>query len=164
MRQAGAVTFRALRHADLNLLYHWFKQPHVAKWWPTGSRDEIVEKYGRRVDLLDAVRAYVILYENRLIGYVQTETLDARTQGLDLFIGDASFLYRGLGPKIIRAFLDEIVFVDEEVETCVVDPAPDNEVAIAAFRKAGFYGVETIIDKDTGEPRYLMRAARDAGS
>jgi RimJ/RimL family protein N-acetyltransferase len=80
--------------------------------------------------------------------------------GLDLFIGEKDHVHRGLGPHILRRFLDELVF--PEYAACAIDPAERNRSAIRAYKKAGFRYVATIIDRETGERESIMRADRPA--
>jgi len=94
--------------------------------------------------------------------YLELIGLDEDAAGLDIFIGERGFVQRGLGPQIIRAFLRTVVFERFEVESCLVGPHPQNRVAIAAFRKAGFKHLKKVVDIETGQAECIMRIERTA--
>jgi aminoglycoside 6'-N-acetyltransferase len=165
------IRFRALEEADLPLLDRWLSTPHVRAWWgrPGPTLDAIHAQYGPllRGDT-DAV-AYLVLSSDVPIGYIQRypvrdEAWGLRPStpavGLDLFIGDPGYLYRGLGPQILRQFLGEIVFSDNTIVECWIDPIARNRAAIRAFEKAGFRHIATARGADLSEPVYLMRITR----
>ena len=77
-----------------------------------------------------------------------------------MFIGERRYLHRGLGPRILKHFLRRIVFHDQAVDACFIDPSPHNRIAIRAFEKAGFRRVGTAADPDTGAKVLLMRIGR----
>ena len=162
MCEPKVVTFRALRREDVPLLYRWFKAEHVARWWPTGSYEEVLRKYGERTSDDSDVRPYVISYGGRPIGYVQLYPADAKTRGLDFFIGEPEYLRRGLSAIVLRAFLDSVVFSQKDVEACIVDPVQENTIAIRAFEKAGFRFVKIIRDPESGKSAQLMAISRSA--
>ena len=80
--------------------------------------------------------------------------------GLDLALGEERLLGRGLGPRAIRAFLDEVVFRDPAIVACVTDPETRNTRSLRAFAKAGFHVVRTV--QLPGEPatRAVVRHER----
>lgn len=165
------VSFRRLAVADLAKIYGWLHLPHVARWWheDLGSFGEVSERYSAYIEGRDPVKPYLILYGERPIGYIQSyrvsddEEYDAligveNSAGIDLFIGEEAFLYRGLGAGIIHRFLEEFVFSDGDLEVCVIDPEPKNKAAIRAYEKAGFRHFESV---ETPEgPAYLMKLPR----
>jgi hypothetical protein len=80
------------------------------------------------------------------------------TTGLDLFIGEALYLYRGLGAHLIHTFIQAHVFTHPSVPDCIIDPLPDNRLAIRAYEKVGFVH-ETTFEHD-GSQVYFMRLTR----
>jgi hypothetical protein len=64
--------------------------------------------------------------------------------GIDLFIGEADYVHKGLGSGIIRVFLKDIVFSNPLVECAVIDPQVENKAAIKAYEKAGFHYLRTV--------------------
>jgi RimJ/RimL family protein N-acetyltransferase len=65
-------------------------------------------------------------------------------------------LYKG--PLDVRRFIEEIVFSDESIDVCIIDPNPENTAAIRAYEKVGF---EHFKSAQTSEgPVYLMKRPR----
>lgn len=170
----GRIGFRRLAMADLPLLHRWLNAPHVSAWWGAGpSRETVEREYGASVRGEDAVAPYLIRYAAAPIGYIQTYRLADHPDfaaaigitedaaGVDLFIGEVGYLHRGLGSAILIRCLREIVFADGAVESCIIDPAVSNLVAIRAYEKVGFRHLKTVPVPDEPEPAYLMRLGRD---
>jgi RimJ/RimL family protein N-acetyltransferase len=167
----GRFAFRWLDESDLPLLHRWLNAPHVLEWWdrPGPTPDEVRAKYLPRVTGMHDVTPYIICLGEIPLGYIQLYPIRHGTwgrhdpgssAGLDLFIGDSRYLRRGLGPRILRQFLEEIVFRDEAVNACFIDPSPRNRIAIRAFEKAGFRSVGIGTDPDSGLEVHLMRITR----
>ncbi len=170
----AGVSFRRLRIEDIALVHRWLNTPHVARWWyeDVGPYEEVEEKYVAYIEGREGVEPYLILHGEFPIGYIQTYSIsdDAEyaalievedSSGIDLFIGEEGFLYKGLGSLVIRRFLAEVVFADESIEVCVIGPEPKNQAAIRAYEKAGFRYFKTIQVPGEPEPEYLMKLARE---
>jgi aminoglycoside 6'-N-acetyltransferase len=158
---AGKITFRRLKETDLPLLHQWFNTPHVSEWWEVeGERKpslELVKKhYSPRILGNERVDVYLIIYDDKPIGMVQSYKLDdepaekanfgldRNCAGIDMLIGKKDYVHRGLGSGIIREFLKEIIFKEYDVDCCIVDPYVKNEIAITAYKKAGFKYLKTV--------------------
>lgn len=174
MLKPDAIGFRLLATADLPLMHRWLNVPAVLEWWKEPlSREEVEEKYGPCIRGEEPTRPYLILYDGRPIGYIQTYRvadhpeydaavgLTEPAAGVDLFIGEDAFRHRGLGPAILRRFLLEIVFPTFDVVCCVIGPEPANRAAIRAYEKAGFRYLKTIQAPGEDQPEYLMRIGRE---
>lgn len=171
MLESESIGFRRLRHGDLPTIHRWLHTPHVARWWHEDTRpyEEVAEHYSAYIEGREPVEPYLILYDDRPIGYIQSYRVSGdeeyeklvnieNSAGIDLFIGEEDLLYRGLGPRIIRRFIGELVFAEESIEVCIIDPEPGNKAAIRAYEKVGFryFG-----SADTSEgPVYLMKLSR----
>ena len=168
------LSFRAMRPSDLDLMHRWLNTPHVRRWWydEGTSRREIETQYLPRIEGRDAAKPFVILYGERPIGYVQSYRISTEddeeyanlvdvedSAGVDLFIGEAEYLYRGLGQHVIQGFLSKHVFSDPRIETSVIGPEPENAAAIRACEKAGFRFFKTIRVPGP-EPEYLMKLTK----
>ncbi len=170
--EATTIRFRRLRHSDLPMIHRWLGTPHVARWWgeDTGTYEEASKEYSAYIEGEEPVEPYLILYNGRPVGYIQSyrvsddeeyERLVAieDSAGIDLFIGEEDLLYGGLGPRVIRRFIEEIVFADDGIAVCVIDPEPGNAAAIRAYEKVGFRYFKSA---DTSEgPVYLMKLRRE---
>ncbi len=173
-RADEAIAFRPLQRDDLPLMFRWINTPHVARWWDAAPSLAAVE-----AEYLPAIRdprpaqCYVILRAGAPVGFIQTYLIDdhpayaAAVQvgpgaaGVDLFIGEAELAHRGLGPRLLRQFVREIVFARGEVTRCVIGPAAANRSAIRAYEKAGFRHLKTVAVPGEAEPEYLMALTRD---
>ncbi|UQA54913.1 GNAT family N-acetyltransferase [Polyangium aurulentum] len=173
------ITFRPVTEGDMPLLHAWHQRPHVAEWWqPVPSIDELRADYLSHpvdpdVKPLDtpAGALYYLACENGVpFGYIQVyhvmtsqesgwwlDETDPHALGIDQFIADADRLGKGLGTRMIRAFLDTL-FADPRVTKVQTDPSPTNPRAVACYRKAGFRDVG-VVDTPDG-PALLMRVLR----
>ena len=145
--------------------------PHVARWWreDTGTLKEVSEKYSAYIEGREPVEPYLILYDNQPFGHIQSYRVSDDEEyerlvdmedstRIDLFVGEEALLYKGLGPLVIRRFIEEIVFSDESISVCMIDPDPENRAAIRAYERVGF---EYFKFAQTSEgPVYLMKRPR----
>lgn len=162
------IVFEPLNQAHYALLLKWLEAPHVKKWWDNDivyTLDLVKEKFGNvnyihqdtiSTEISKKVYAYLVSINNEKIGYIQTYNakgyvddtqlnLDSFKEpicGIDLFIGEKSKLYAGLGAKIINAFIDQLL--NFHYTWCLIDPAYNNTIAIKAFEKAGFEKVDLL--------------------
>lgn len=148
----GEIAFRRLAADDLPALFAWLSKPHVRKWYAPApsSYAEVVARYGPRAEAGNAVRADVVLVDGSPVGYAQTYAVGAFPEyaaaiecggdvaAMDLFIGEEARIGRGLGPRVIRRYVEEVVFADPSVRACVAGPTEGNAASIRAFEKAGF--------------------------
>lgn len=171
------IRFRPLALADLPLLHRWLNEPAVARWYGTGPDYATVEKkYAPRIAGETPTAPFLMLYGNQPIGYIQTYRIadypayarsigaadDTGAWGIDMLIGEEARRGRGLGAAALRAFTQEIVFAQLGATACLIDPHPENAVAIRAYQRAGYRFVRAIAADDSGEPVWLMRLAREA--
>ena len=169
------ISFRKLRASDLGLMHRWLNAPHVRRWWYAegSSYEEIEDHYLPGIEGRDATKLFLILHGDEPIGFVQSYRISAEddegyaglvdvdnSAGVDLFIGEPEYLYRGLGRHVIRRFLSEHVFADPGVEVCVIGPEPKNVAAVRAYEKAGFRFFKTIQAPGEPEPEHLMKLTR----
>ncbi len=105
----------------------------------------IRDKYSKRLYKGD-IDMFTFQKNNQDIGYLQTYIVDdlepykveGLSKGIDLFIGDANFLGKGIGPKVINKFINEYIFNDEKILNVCIDPEVRNTRAINAYKKVGF--------------------------
>lgn len=151
-------------------MHRWLHTPHVARWYgEPGTLEEVSEEYSAYIEGREQVEPYLILYNDRPVGYIQSYRVSGDEEyerlvdiegsaGIDLFIGESDLLHRGIGPLVIRRFIEEIVFVDESIGVSIIDPNPENTAAIRAYEKVGF---EYYKSAETSEgPVYLMKLSR----
>jgi RimJ/RimL family protein N-acetyltransferase len=170
------VGFRPLRKADLPLVHEWLGREHVRRWWgERGGLDEVIAHYGPAIEGRDPTDLYAILLGGREAGMIQTYLVGDYPDwaavigvgddvaGLDLFLSEEEYLGRGLGTKVIRAFVAEIVFARGATRACVADPDLENTASVRAFEKAGFVKVTEFVDPEDGRVHALVRRERSDG-
>jgi RimJ/RimL family protein N-acetyltransferase len=169
------IGFRRMTTDELSLMHRWLCRPHVLEWWWGGvppSYEAVAEKYGRRARGESPTQPFMILFAGTPIGYIQTYMIrdypeyaalvdaDDDPAGVDLFIGEAEFLHKGLGSHIVRAFLRDVVFGAGDAMSCIIGPSEANTIAIRVYEKAGFRFLKTIPSANEPTPEYLMRITR----
>lgn len=178
----SGITFRALREIDLPLLHQWLNAPHVVEWWeePTTLAD-VREDYLPRLEEddvlpLDArggVVQFIAHEQGAPFGFIQCyrvmafqhegywlDEKDPFAVGIDQFIGLPDRIGKGLGTRMLRAFIAR-TFEDPRVTSIQTDPDPRNARAIAAYRKAGFVDVG-LVDTPDGRERLMRIHRKDA--
>ncbi len=112
------VTLRPFRSADLDLVGVWLDQPHVVRWYLTGStaREEL-EDLRRCVDGVEPTHLAIALDDDRPVGWCQWYFLSAYPDhaaavgagpgdiGIDYAIGDPSCVGRGIGTELVAALV-----------------------------------------------------------
>jgi RimJ/RimL family protein N-acetyltransferase len=171
---SGELAFRPMVADDLRLLHDWIQRPHVRRWW-TGqeTRDEVMTHYLPAIEGRDPTDHYIVLLDARPIGMVQTYLVadypeyaalvgvdDRVTAGADIVIGEEELTGQGLGTKILRQFVDDIVFARPETTFCVADPDERNVASVRAFENAGFHVERTFVDPGDAQTHALVRRAR----
>jgi RimJ/RimL family protein N-acetyltransferase len=175
MSAARVIAFRRLGVDDLQQIFLWLIRPHVAKWYAPepSSFAEVVAKYGPRTQDGNTVQAFIVTLDGAEVGYIQAYAIetfpDYRKQlgceagvvGIDLFIGEEPLLHRGIGPQVLRRFVDEVVFASMGAHACLAGPDDGNSASIRAFEKAGFRRWKTVRTDDERN-ECVLRRERDA--
>jgi aminoglycoside 6'-N-acetyltransferase len=165
-------TFRPLEARDLPTVHAWMNAPHARRWF--GHSLEVVERdYGAALRGEEPFDAWIVAHEGREAALFTRGRFGdfpemARAYGVDdpeavncdVLIGEPSLAHRGMGPRMIRAFLDR-VFDDARVTQVIIDPVPDNAIAIRAYEKVGFRFREARPDDGEGNGLYLMALSRE---
>ena len=153
-------------------MYAWRQREHVRRWWSgVDTLDDAERKYLPRIEGDEPTEAYLIVLEERPVGLIQTYLveddddpwpieLEPGTAGVDLFIGEEELVGRGLGPRIIGAFVRDVVFAKPATMACIADPDVRNETSIRAFEKAGFARVGVFEVAGEPAPQQLLRIER----
>ncbi len=149
------IRFAEFHESHLVLLRGWLTQPHVSKFWQESDddsalRNKFLSELPRR-----GIHAFIFEVDGHATGFIQYyeaikvgngwwEAEKAGTFGIDLMIGEKVRVGKGLGPRVIEAFLDFIV----QRETLATS-------FIRCFEKAGFSREGEILTP--GGPALLMR-------
>jgi aminoglycoside 6'-N-acetyltransferase len=175
MADEQGIRFRSLTFDDLEIMHRWLNGDFVARWWPGWPRlEQVREKYGPRITGKDPTQGFIIEVGPREVGFIQCyrDLADAphfrslilnpeHAAGIDLFIGERVDAHHGLGPRVIRQFLRDVVFATAETTGCIIDPAQNNAAAIRAYEKAGFQYVGTAHAPGELEPSRVMSIGRE---
>lgn len=147
-----AVTLRPATPDDLDLLRRWDEQPHVVASDPNDDWDWATELHRS-----PAWREQLVAEaDGRPVGFVQIidpareETHywgDPASLGpdslraIDVWIGDAADLGRGLGTEMMRLALERC-FASPDVTAVLLDPLASNTRAHRFYERLGFRAVE----------------------
>jgi RimJ/RimL family protein N-acetyltransferase len=157
------IAFRPLTPEDEQLLDEWLRRDHVQRWW----RDE---KAADHVYDDEPGEHYIMLVDGRPVGMIQTYLVsdypdwDAVVEmgegvaGVDLLVGEAELVGRGVGPRVLDAFVREVVFARPETDAVCATVEEENRRSWRAFEKAGFAHVRDV--EEDGLPHRLMRRDR----
>lgn len=158
------IQFKNIKPSDFNLLHHWLQKQHVREFWDDGHRtleqvklyyadDQEVKRYLIYADgqPIGYIHYYIISSNSKYSEYAQYILSDGETLGIDIFIGEASFLGKGLSGKILSRFIDTCCAMADRV---IVDPRIDNKKAIHIYQKYGFSQVGTFF-KDENQYNIL---------
>jgi aminoglycoside 6'-N-acetyltransferase len=132
----GVLTsVRPVEAADVDLLVRWHADDEVARFWDweTFTRATMLEQLAQ-----PDVTPYVVVAGDDPIGFLQVWGGPERG-GLDMFL-EPSSRGRGLGPDAARAMAEHLR--DERGwQSVTIDPYAWNDVALRAWRRAGFVEV-----------------------
>jgi aminoglycoside 6'-N-acetyltransferase len=164
------VSFRPLERSDFPLLQRWLSEPHVDAWWHEPlDLAGLEQKYGPRIDGIEPTRVFIIEHETQPIGWIQWYRwsdypkhaaqfeAEPSAAGIDLSIGDASLLGKGIGSSAIRQFVLNVVSAEPGITAIVADPEERNGRSCRAFEKAGFIPVKTVELEGEDVRRRVMR-------
>jgi RimJ/RimL family protein N-acetyltransferase len=176
MTDEPRIAFQPVQLSDAARIFAWRQRPHVARWWnihPWELSDfnfEAFEAELRDELEIDWQSIFLITLDEHPIGFFQTYRAasageewwpdeDTSTRGIDLFIGEESLLGQGLGPAIVRAFAARL-FAEDDVQSIITDPDPENRRSVRCFEKAGFVAEREIVTPDGLS--LLMRLRRES--
>jgi aminoglycoside 6'-N-acetyltransferase len=159
-----AIHFRPVAMADVPLLTRWLNRPHVRAFYQLApiTETEVADEYGLMIGGEAPDICHLALMDDEPFGYIQcyrnrdypgwAELIEVGEGiSLDLFIGEAAFLGRGIGQAFLRRYLAEVAFphfADESRAYIAHDVA--NGVALRCSQAIGFRPLRTFIE-DGGE-------------
>jgi len=147
-----AVYLRAMTHSDLPALTRWLQEPHVRRWWHNDgepSMERVTETYGPRVDGRTPTRMWVVEVNGRSVGFVQDYrirdypgfallTPDPDAIGLDYAIGEPGWAGRGLGARMLWAWMQDAQRRFPDATSYFAAPDHANTASLRILDKAGF--------------------------
>jgi aminoglycoside 6'-N-acetyltransferase len=164
------LSFRALERSDFPLLQGWLSAPHVDAWWHDAlDLAGLEHKYGPRIDGIEPTYVFMIERGSQPIGWIQwfrwsdypqhAAQIEAEPNaaGIDLSIGEASLVGKGIGSSAIREFIRNVVSAEPGITAIVTDPEERNGRSCRAFEKAGFIPLRTVELEGENVQRRIMR-------
>lgn len=148
----AVVTVRPMSRGDLPALTAWRRADHVRRWWVADgepTEESVVEQYGPRIDGLSPTRMWVAELNARPVGFVQDYllrdypdyailTAEPDAVGLDYAIGEVEHVGRGLGARVLWAWMLRARRRFPQVTTYAAAPDHRNAPSLRVLAKAGF--------------------------
>lgn len=146
------VTLRPMVRGDLPDVARWRQHEHVLRWWQADgepSLDNVTAQYAPDIDGMTPTRIWVVEANGRSIGFVQDYRLadypdyavltpDPAAVGVDYAIGEPAWLHRGIGARMLWAWLLKSQHRFAEVTTLFAAPDHRNEASLRVLEKVGF--------------------------
>lgn len=161
-------SFKKITKDHLPLMHKWYNLRHVLRWYSKKPLDysRLEKKYRGYISGEYKIYGFICYLNKNPIGYIQyypaseyftdrkilRSPID-RTAGIDLFIGEKSYIGKGFGKLMLLRFLRRHVF--PYFEYCVVDPEKKNKKALKAYKSCGFLKVGST-HSEAGEPQDLL--------
>ena len=147
------VSFRPLTRDDFALLARWLAEPHVSEWW-NHSPAALEADFGVTIDGDEPAEDFVAQLAGEPIGLVQychfvdypeyveemapVYPVGEGAASIDYLVGDLDLVGRGVGSRMIAAFV-EFVWTHDPWATHIVVPVNSaNERSWRALMRAGF--------------------------
>jgi RimJ/RimL family protein N-acetyltransferase len=146
--------FRRLSPDDFPLMLAWLQKSHVRQWWNDG--DDTLGKVAAHYGASDETARFILQDGEKPIGYFQYYFADdGGAIGIDQFIGDETYLNRGVGTEAVKMFI-RMIIAEHRPSFIFLDPSPENARAIRCYENVGFrhYQTEKL---DDGSSAYIMR-------
>jgi aminoglycoside 6'-N-acetyltransferase len=166
------ISFRPLAETDLEILCDWLNRPHMRRHYQAEpiSLDEVRSKYRPRLADAGSVRCHMALLDGQPLGSLQAYLIRhekvfadeiGETDGvaIDLFIGEESRIGHGIGRRMLRCYVLEVVkplFPGEN--KCFICHGERNTAAVRCSLAAGFEFLRNVIEDST--PSKLLAFAR----
>jgi len=137
------IQLRPILDGDVARLVEMRSHEAVERWWPLDGRTAL-EAVTEGIEDPDA-EARVVVLDGKVVGFVRWfEESDPsyRHASVDLYL-DPAVHGRGLGRDTVRAVCRHL-FDTRGHHRITIDPAADNEIAIACYRSVGFRPIGTL--------------------
>lgn len=136
-----AYQFRKTTMKDLPLLEAWQSNAHVMKWWDADApydAEELADPRVVRWIVSTAGRPFAFMQDYTVHGWDTHHFayLPKGSRGIDQYIGEPEMVGMGHGSTFIRMRMQALF--DAGAPVIATDPHPENERAIAVYKKVGF--------------------------
>lgn len=146
------ATIRAAGRGDLPDLARWRQAEHVHRWWRADgdpTLEAVTAQYADSLDGLTPTRMWIAEVNGRSIGFVQDYRIgdypdyallapDPDAIGIDYAIGDVNWIGRGLGVRVLWAWMNTVRLRFPDVTAYFAAPDHRNAASLRMLAKAGF--------------------------
>lgn len=144
--------FRPMQPVDLDRVFHWLQEPHVARWWGDfADRGRFELQFMEQMESDWQFANVACLGERpneKPVGYMKYYVaamrgaelaLDDTTGviGIEFFLGERALLGKGLGRALLLRAV-ELLFREPAIAALVAVPAADDTVTQKVLTGAGF--------------------------
>jgi aminoglycoside 6'-N-acetyltransferase len=168
------ITFRPVDLSDMPRLAAWLMQPHVRKFYQPAriTLDEVVAEYAPMIGNDTPTICHIAMSEGAPFAYVQSyRNLDYPEWAalidvgdgisVDLFIGEPTFLHRGMGRVLLVGYLKEVALAHFAETRAYIAHATANASALRCSQAAGFRPLREFVED--GVPTLLLMQEASAG-
>lgn len=146
------VSLRAMTRGDLPDVARWRASEHVHRWWAEDGAPDlqvVTQQYGPGIDGVTPTRMWVVEANGRSVGFCQDYRLrdypeyallppDPDAVGVDYAIGEEKFTERGVGTRMLWAWMASALRRYPEVTAYFAAPDHRNAASIRVLEKVGF--------------------------
>ena len=172
----AALWLRSMTAADLDLVRAWMTEPHVAKWYLSGSTiEQELDDLQKCFTDEEPTHALVVVEDGRDIGWCQwyrcadypehAQAVGAERDdiGLDYALGDPALIGRGVGTALIGVLVTHIR-QRHPGAGLIADPEAANRASRRVLEKNGFVlqGERVIATERTDAPMAVYRLPASA--
>lgn len=159
--------FRPVDKAHRALVHSWLKKPYVAKWFYGQGLQNTINHLDDFLNSSSKGQYWLGYDQNRPFAFLITSSIEKPSDmlskwcskegaaiTLDLLIGEADYLGKGLSHIVIQEFL---LSQFPNVSEVLIDPEATNSHAIHVYEKVGFTILGEFIPSHSPHPHYMMR-------
>lgn len=146
------VSVRPMTHGDLPDVARWRAAAHVERWWAGEGEptlEAVTAKYGPDVDGTTPTRMWVAEVNGRSVGFLQDYRIgdypeyavlgpDPSAIGLDYAIGDVAWTGRGIGTRVVWAWMHRVRKRFPDATVYFAAPDHRNRASLRMLAKLGF--------------------------
>jgi len=146
------VVLRAMTRGDLPDVARWRSSDHVRRWFSADGPPDlstVTERYGPGIDGMSPTRMWVVEVNGRSVGFCQDYrirdypefavlTPDPDAVGVDYAIGEERFVSRGIGTRMLWAWLASARRRYPDVAAYFSAPDHRNTASLRILEKVGF--------------------------
>lgn len=146
---------------DYRLLLQWYSTPQVQNYFTpsVATLEETVKKYRPRILGEHLCLPYIIETDDMPVGYLQIFPITDEEivrycaqpyqapYGADLFIGNTSYLHRGIGSAVLNS-CKNLLKTEFDADVLCLDPRADNQAALHCYQNCGGKIVRTYFDNN----------------